>query len=500
MTGRTLELTLLDDAVFSRRGATAGGHEGLDYVPGAALLGAAAARLYARLDPDQAFLVFHSGRVRFGNALPLTDDGERALPMPLCWHGAKSGLPTVEACRIVRGRARNFIHGRFEDPTVQPRQLREGYVTRDGRVLRPRRRLRLKTAIDPERGRAGDGQLFGYQALAAGQRFLGRLDADPEVPAALLDRVIEALTGELRLGRSRSAEYGRVQCNPVDTPLEQPAAPDGSDVTLWLLSDLALQDPWGQPTLYPDPELLGLGAGELDLEHSFLRTRSYAPFNGKWARHDLERPVLVQGSVLRYRLATPPDAGTRERLASGVGLHRQAGLGRVWVDPPLLAASDPADAFAEPAPAAAVAAPEAPDHPLVQWLWERAGTRDARRDDLDTANRLAAQIPALYETARRLSATEGGPGGAQWERVVELACRPDLDDDALRRRLFTAQDAVCRSGDEDWGTETLCDGERLTFGEWLQRAADTEGVRDLHYMLRTLARQGRDAVRHREES
>src|SRR5579885_854668 len=66
MKRKVLRLTLLDDVALSERAASAGPHLGLDYIPGATLLGAAARRLYDSLSRDDAFLAFHSGKVRFG--------------------------------------------------------------------------------------------------------------------------------------------------------------------------------------------------------------------------------------------------------------------------------------------------------------------------------------------------------------------------------------------------------------------------------------------------
>ena len=65
-----LILTPTERAAFSARAATEGDHQTLNYIPGAALLGWAAARLYD--DMEDPFCVFHSGAVRFSNALPLT--------------------------------------------------------------------------------------------------------------------------------------------------------------------------------------------------------------------------------------------------------------------------------------------------------------------------------------------------------------------------------------------------------------------------------------------
>ena len=68
-------------AVFSRNAATEGAHATLDAPTGGALLGwAAAVGGYGNF--NKPFKVFHSGAVRFGNAMPLGPDGTVCVPTP----------------------------------------------------------------------------------------------------------------------------------------------------------------------------------------------------------------------------------------------------------------------------------------------------------------------------------------------------------------------------------------------------------------------------------
>ena len=84
-----LKITTLEEVVISERAANEGSHASLDYLPGATFLGAIAARLYEDLSEQEAYQVFHSGKVRFGNALPLSQDEQQTYPMPLCWYKNK---------------------------------------------------------------------------------------------------------------------------------------------------------------------------------------------------------------------------------------------------------------------------------------------------------------------------------------------------------------------------------------------------------------------------
>ena len=176
-----LLITLQDDCIFSERNATEGAHRALDYIPGSALLGAAAARLYQEIGNSRAFDWFHSGKMRFGNAYPLTKEGYQTFPMPACWHQAKGAKAVQEnkaddnqIYRLDKCQD-NKLPGK---PTPQPQQLRSGYISLNGSVVNPEKSFRMKTAINAETGRAKDAALFGYDALQAGQRFYAQIHCD----------------------------------------------------------------------------------------------------------------------------------------------------------------------------------------------------------------------------------------------------------------------------------------------------------------------------------
>ncbi|MFP4696157.1 hypothetical protein [Thiohalospira sp.] len=487
-----IRITLEEDCVFSANTATEGGHEGLDRVPGQALLGVAAARLYRELDPADAFTLFHSGKVRFGDGLPAAGE-EAAGPIPLAWHYAKEEAPEDAAGRLDPERVYNFACVDGLGDGRQPAQLRGGYVQADGQRLRPAREFRLKTAIDPAKGRAEEARLFGYDALLRGQTFLARVDADDDVDPALVDRALAALNGECLLGRSRSAEYGRARLEPVDMSLPQPGEP-ARRMVLWLFSELALMDEQGQPTLDPRPDYLGLGTGEVDWGHTFIRSRRYAPWNAYRRGYDREREVLVAGSVITLSLEETPSAEALERLATGVGLYREGGLGRILANSALLEGPHPR--FTAPASGAGEATLSRPVDPLLDWLEALGGDRDER---LDTAARqLAKEIGERIEAARRLAGVPRGsafgPSRSQWGAVAQIARnRPD----DLAERLFRRKDAVIRPEKAGW-QEIVPPGsegdEWPTLASWLQQRVEELDAGDRADILARAAHMSREGT------
>jgi hypothetical protein len=456
-----LEIELLDDCVFSASSATAGGHESLDRVPGSALLGAAASTLYASLSRDEAFTVFHSGQVRFLDGMPL--NGSRAAwPVPIAWHERKDRPALDGNGRLEGAHVMNYRVGRW-GAGVQPKQLRRGYIGADGRLVQPRRHHRMKTAIDPQTGRAQESALFGYDVLERGQRFVVRVEADETVDPDLFGRVVDALVadGRILLGRSRSAEFGRARVSPragVDVPAR--AEPQETDsLTLWLLSDTALCDSFGRPTTSPDPVALGLDAGaRVDHERSFIRTRRYSPWNAARGGFDSERQVCSAGSVISFRLPEPLSHAQRCELARGIGLHREAGLGQVAVNPSLLDGEHPTFTPTETASRREPAAE--PNHPLLAFLsnqddsW-KTGVRGLVDDFVKDYFR-------VIEGARRDHGVHEhlpfGPSRSQWGRIQAISSQQKGQ--ALMSALFE-DNPIIHATAENWEI-TLAPRDRVS--------------------------------------
>lgn len=448
-------LTLQDEIVLSERAATEGGHASLDYIPGAAILGAVASKLYAQLD-EKAWTVFHSGRVRFGNGLPVSESGQIALPTPLSLHKSKG---EVEA----------GLHNLLANPgaftaTQQPQQVREGYRTLSNEVVHPRKVFRMKTAVDICEGTVAEGQLYGYESLLAGQQFYCQVVADDDVEDALLKEIESALLQGIRLGRSRAQQYGRVaveRTTTQHTPAFQAHHAAGPEyMSIWLTADLAVRTPDGTPATLPlCASWLGLPAGPIVLDKTFARTRRYSPYHGKRRSYDLERTVIRQGSVLTFKLNTPIAA---HQLPIALGMYQEAGLGQYIANPAALmdavfgqSASASWQIVKNTSKAQTAAASQ---HELVQWLQQRAGNSDQAVQQWSAS--IADDYLRLLRSARNFKGytadMEVGPSYAQWGRVAEVG-KQCTSYEQLIEQLFKASHAVCKGtggGRSDKQTET----------------------------------------------
>ena len=475
----SFDITLRQPLIISQQAASAGAHESLDFIPGSALLGLVAGRLYAELGGDDAWTVFHSGLVRFGDALPLRGP-EIAFAAPLCWHSFKGEKIQDEVGRLLAGLV--FDASR-KDPqefsTRQPVQIRGFHVTTSGMKVTPARQQTLKTAIDARTGVAAESQLFGYEALAAGQQFRFTLSADAGVSDKLWTALGHALEGEARLGRSRSAQFGSVTIHKAagqKAAFMSPAG-NGRELTLWLISDLLLQQQ-GQPCLIPHPELLGLPEGTVwNKAASFVRTRRYSPYNAFRKHYDPERQVISRGSVLRFTLPAPADASLLQTLAQGLGLARESGLGQVWVNPGLLSKTEPV--FDTPMSQPDAFSPKAvakPDTLLIRLLGRRLDGNGLREEPATVAANIFEALCMKVREARAYAAVpanillEGVPGRSQFGRIKELASSHRGQPGALWTALSHPENGILRQR-SGWELSYGQNPEQK-LGNWLRQELD----------------------------
>ena len=468
-----LRIDLVDDLVLSASAASSGGHRSLRHIPGVVLRGLFAGRLYGKRGLD-AYSLFHSGELRFGDAWPLADNGAAALPMPLSLHYKKSD----EHCywRKTRGGGRRLVPELIDnlaliaaDDEKQREPVARGFLEPGADWPQPAADLRMKTAIDEATGRSAEAQLFGYDAIAAGQSFLSLVEG----PKMLLD----ALRGELehrrfRIGRSKRAEYGRIEVTEVQLTEELLGGgrAQASDFVFWALSDLSLVDEHGNPTLRPNPAEFCGGPGYCYVaERSWLRSRRYMPWNGHWGMPDLERVIIAAGSVLVFKSDSDASPAQPSRW---VGTFNEAGLGRVWANPLALESAQLKtwDAGWVETIAVTAAEPSESEQGILDWLTARRTALHDRLDSEGDVDALLAEVRGHYRAATAFAGAAAeasiGPGVSQWRQVATAVSaarkRQDLED-----LLFGEKSGIARADDEDW-KQRFGTGATETFHGWLK--------------------------------
>lgn len=350
MTDRYYYFATLEDAVsLSASHSSDYAQVCLDYIAGSAVAGALASRLYREktLDANTLNRVFQNNEAVFSNCLPLQEDEKYkengklhvVLPAPSCLHYEK-GAQQDEA---------DFMNPALQDPgKTQLKQVRSDYLGSNAKKHSVTRNAITRTAIDPVTQGAKEGQLFTLNFINAGTVFWGYIDI-PEntIPGNVME---DFLKSEVRIGKSRSSEFGRVRLSLMDEEsrksvqaiLENPASRD-SELYLWCLSDAEFintdnaQSTW-EPQ-FSNLWLPGLSAddGTFDPEKSFIRTGRIRLFNRKRNGLDSEKMVIKRGSIIRFKLKEPlSPEHLRELSLRGIGLSRHQGLGRVLVNPAFL--------------------------------------------------------------------------------------------------------------------------------------------------------------------
>jgi hypothetical protein len=477
MRHQSFEIRLKSEVSLGSPGTTQGGRDNMDYLSGSFFLGAAAARLYRELGED-AWTVFHSGKVRFNDALPLSRSGSIAFPMPQSLATGKHQAPK-EAERFTAGELINLA---YQDRSSQMEKPSVPYLSAAGEKVRPKAHFRLKTAIDPRSGASMDRRLYGYHSLAPDQLYHFTLDVDEDVPNPLLEKILTVFNKPFRLGRSLSAEYGRCEATPKDNSWPNPVPSSDGSLTLLLCSHLVVEDENGVMPPLPQTHHLGLPPGELILERCFVRHGWHSFYNSTYRAFEGDLPIIMRGSVLCYRMAQEDLAVLNRSPIHHAGLQQQRGFGRFLVNPPFLAEAGPK--FESVPQSKEPESAKEPNHPLVKWLKAQLQERNTEDQIRRAADTWYQELKVLYNSARVRGAFTAdmvvGPTPSQWGRVAEVLSA-GMGPQDLQDKLF-GKAGVCKSDDPDWSITIVHKAlerslERpANFADWLKAKVNADAA------------------------
>jgi hypothetical protein len=408
-----LKIQLVDDAIFSDSMRTTGGHTTLPYITGAAILGAAASRLYGRKGIDN-YQYFHSGNIRFGNGYPICGD-QVALPMPLSLQYPKSNPPSYDSDHPGHLQAGDLVNTAMQPlkVDVQYKAIRKGFLSASGQHYKTATREDTKSATGGAR-MVERSQLFSYQSITAGQCFISEIIAQDDAQAECLKK---ALAGTLHLGRSRSAQFAKSHTTVLtQAPQGFACNPEPSQqIVIWAVSDLCLTDDYGQPLLTPTgASLFGQHGASMTYvaDKSSLRFRSYAPYNGKRRHYDMERQLISAGSVLVFE---SEEKVNPTLLPNMVGLHQEHGLGRLLINSEMLTNATLSFSQLQPCTEAAVTNPL--DKTLQATLQSHAEFRSLSHQLNEEVDKALIDLSKAYASNDRAQL----PSASQWGRVYQGA-------------------------------------------------------------------------------
>lgn len=323
------KLSLISDLVINSKLATEGNMTSLDYIPGSNFLGITAGKLYSVLNMDENYTIFHSGKVRFGNAY-ITNNDLLAYPIPGMYFTDKLKKDLIKDPVFL-----DYLIDKDIPPTdnngnrLQLKQARGGYLLSNYTLIKSiEKSFAIKSAQDRIKRTSKEGAMFGLESIKKGLEFIFSVQFDVE---SIVPIVTSALEGSHRIGKSKNAEFGQIY---IEKLIQQPQAIDtfkNQGYTLvYAYSDLCFFDDFGMPTFQPSAKQLGIEGGEVDFSKSQIRTHSYSPWNFKRNTSNTQRNCISAGSVFYVKNTTKAfDKKT-------VGLYQSEGLGKVIYNPTFL--------------------------------------------------------------------------------------------------------------------------------------------------------------------
>lgn len=320
---------LLTDVVLSQSSSSEGNQKTLDFIPGNNFLGIVASMMYKDRSKESLEL-FHSGKVRFGDAHP-SIGGVRGLKVPASMYYPKLGSASKE-CYIHH----LTDHNKQEIKDKQLKQCREGFysfIDKYGKPVVIDKNFAIKSAYDSEKRRSKDKQMFGYESLP--KDLVLYFEVESELSEGLNKDIVNALCGKRHIGHSRSAEFGLVSIEPEEfKEIESSKTEPGSEyVTIYADGRLIFFDENNEPTCQPEAKDLGVNGGCVDWSKSQIRTFQYAPWNGKRHTYETDRYGIEKGSVFVVKL----NGGTCPEQSQYVGYYKNEGFGKVIYNPVFLA-------------------------------------------------------------------------------------------------------------------------------------------------------------------
>lgn len=188
---------------------------------------------------------------------------------------------------------------------------------------RPNRAAGRNTEDDAE------GGIFYYESLNEGQTFHGEIEGDSKVLSKLLIAFPPSFPA--RLGRSRSAQYGRVEVSlQAENKVNKAKSLLAGEYVLSLESPLILLNEWGvpSPTVKELQEVLFKTWGvAVKVKNAAAAFTNVEQFNAVWRSKSGQMPAFKEGSSFLIEAPTKVD-----HLITSLGEWTEQGFGRVKVE------------------------------------------------------------------------------------------------------------------------------------------------------------------------
>ena len=300
------------DIVLPSSSNTEGNIEQLEFIAGSSFLG-----MVAKKYPDfnDTFTIFHSGEVRFGDAILLVED-EVYYKMPFSLFHLKLDENEI------------YHHHFLTETKGQVKQMRKGYISAyidDGlKIENIDYNYAQKSAYDSTKRRSKDSSMYGYKSIKAGTEWQFIVKYTDNVSEEDLALLKSTLLSSKRLGKSKSSQYGAVSISEKENSVNiSQTVTNNTRVILYANSRLALVDTYGNPSYDLRYLCEGLESSNIVHESCQIRTSSFTPYNGAMQTKTYERLIIEKGSVIVLKDLTQTQIDV---LQHGVGVYLSEGF------------------------------------------------------------------------------------------------------------------------------------------------------------------------------
>ncbi len=420
MTEKIYTCELLTDVVLNTSLATEGNIKTLNYIAGSNFLGIIANEIYKN-NADKAYEILHSNKVLFGDA-HISDGTEMTFAVPFTIFNAKENKKFEENKNWVLSALDEEKQKKMREAGIQFKQIRSGFLSESGKKHdKIEKNFALKSAQSRETRASADGKMFGMDALEKGLIFMFSIKYKNEEYIKIVE---DYLCGEKSIGKSKTAQYGRVKIekHKVEPKLQQ--ANKQGFTAVYAESNLCFFNEFGHPTFQPSAEDLGFEKEtEICWEKSQIRTYQYASWNFKRDTPNMLRSCIQKGSVFYIEGV---ERATQSKI---IGEYQNEGLGRVIYNPVFLEADTETGAWnfiKEPDTdnqsnenKVPIKAPIEPNTPLGKFLKQQKENHE--KASLLAKNVHAAVFDLSNENLKNISPSQWGEIRAKATNATKIA-------------------------------------------------------------------------------
>jgi len=393
------QVEFLSDIVLPASSNTEGNIENLDFIAGSNFLGMVA-REYDRF--EDSFDIFHSGKVRFGDAT-LLHKSKPTYKMPLSYFFEKGKEDKLYNHHLITD------FKKFD----QLKQKRDGYITKDLEVVYIEYNYSQKSAYDKKKRTSLEGSMFGYLAMKKGLKWQFSIKIDDGISKKDIELIKKTILNSKRLGKSKSAQYGLIKISETiggeALALSKEVLKDKT--LLYFKSRIALVDENGNPTY--DLKYISKEA-DIEYSKSQIKTSTFTPYNGAMQTKTYERVVINRGSVIVVNNLTKEQ---REEIKRGVGVYLAEGFGDILINPSFLSKKDfSLGSEASASPKGGAKAP-LPKTDLAKFLQQREDNKQHKLKILNDVDKFIEDNKSLYRSIKP----------SQWGKIRSI-CTSGVDD------------------------------------------------------------------------